>query len=68
MRSGDFNRFQKSSDAQGKYDAAIKYYKSADYIKALQLFEQLLSIYRGTKRLKIYRTTMLIVITMLAIM
>jgi outer membrane protein assembly factor BamD len=47
---GDFNRLQKSSDAQAKYDAAIKYYKSAEYIKAQQLFEQLLSIYRGTEK------------------
>jgi outer membrane protein assembly factor BamD len=47
---GDFNRIQKSGDAQGKYDAALKYYKSADYVKALQLFEELLSIYRGTAK------------------
>ncbi len=47
---GDFNRIQKSGDAQAKYDAALKYYKSADYIKALQLFEQLLSVYRGTEK------------------
>lgn len=47
---GEFNQLQKSGDAQAKYDAAIRYYKSADYIKALQLFEQLLSIYRGTEK------------------
>jgi outer membrane protein assembly factor BamD len=47
---GDFSRLQKSGDAQAKYDAALKYYKSADYLKALQLFEQLLSIYRGTEK------------------
>ncbi|MGP8216699.1 MAG: outer membrane protein assembly factor BamD [Bacteroidia bacterium] len=47
---GDFSRLQKSSDAQTKYDAAMKYYKAADYLKAQQLFEQLLSIYRGTDK------------------
>lgn len=47
---GEFNQLQKSGDAQAKYDAALRYYKSADYVKALQLFEQLLSIYRGTEK------------------
>ncbi len=47
---GEYNKIQKSGDAQAKYDAALKYYKTADYIKALQLFEQLLSIYRGTEK------------------
>lgn len=47
---GEYNRIQKSGDAQTKYDAAIKYYKAADYVKALTLFEQLLSIYRGTEK------------------
>ena len=47
---GEYNRIQKSGDAQTKYEAAMKYYKSADYIKALQLFEQLLSVYRGTEK------------------
>ncbi|HTB07750.1 MAG TPA: outer membrane protein assembly factor BamD [Bacteroidia bacterium] len=47
---GELSRIQKSSDTQLKYDAAIRYYKAADYLKALPLFEELLSIYRGTEK------------------
>jgi outer membrane protein assembly factor BamD len=47
---GEFNAIQKSADPQFKYDAALKYYNNKDYIKAQQLFEQLLTIYRGTEK------------------
>jgi len=47
---GQFQRLQKSGDTKAKYDAALQYYKDKDYLKALQLFEQLLIVYRGTEK------------------
>jgi outer membrane protein assembly factor BamD len=47
---GDYNRIQKSNDAGVKYTAAMSYYKSGNYIKALPLFEELLTAFRGTEK------------------
>jgi len=47
---GDYKKIQKSSNSEFKYNAAVAYYKSGDYLKALPLFETLLSIYRGTDK------------------
>ncbi|HXB13373.1 MAG TPA: outer membrane protein assembly factor BamD [Bacteroidia bacterium] len=47
---GDYQKIRKSSDTQTKYNAAVSYYKAGSYIKALPLFEELLSIYRGTEK------------------
>jgi outer membrane protein assembly factor BamD len=46
----NFNRLQKSTDNEAKYAAAVKYYEKKDYYHALQLFEELFSIYRGTSK------------------
>jgi len=40
----------KSTDNEMKYDKAIEYYEEGDYYRALQLFEQLIPVYRGTNK------------------
>lgn len=44
------SKLLKSSDNELKYEASIAYYNKKDYYRALQLFEQLNAIYRGTAR------------------
>jgi outer membrane protein assembly factor BamD len=49
------NRVLKSSDPNEKYDQAIEYYNAKRYKMAAPLFEELISLYRGTtKSEKIY--------------
>ena len=51
----EYNKLLKSTDYDKKYEAAIKYYEEADYFRAYQLLEELVSILRGTdKAEKIY--------------
>jgi outer membrane protein assembly factor BamD len=45
-----FNRIAKSTDMNMKYEAAMKYYNSKKYYQALQLFEELISVFKGTAR------------------
>jgi len=45
-----FNRIQKSSDMEAKYKAAVEYYEKKRYYQALQLFEELITVHRGTAR------------------
>ncbi len=40
----------KSTDMEAKYDAAVRYYEKKDYYHALQLFEELITVYRGTSK------------------
>jgi outer membrane protein assembly factor BamD len=40
----------KSSDNDLKYETAVSYFNKGDYNRALQLLEQLVSVYRGTSR------------------
>jgi outer membrane protein assembly factor BamD len=47
---GKFNKLVKSTDIDAKYAAAVKYFKKEDYTKALTLFEELMSVYRGTAK------------------
>jgi outer membrane protein assembly factor BamD len=47
---GDYKKIQKSTNSEVKYNAAVAYYKAGNFLKALPLFESLLSIYRGTDR------------------
>lgn len=47
---GKFNKLVKSSDMDAKYAAAKKYFEKEDYTKALTLFEELMSVYRGTEK------------------
>jgi outer membrane protein assembly factor BamD len=44
------HKLLKSSDNELKYESAIAYFNKKDYYRALQLFDQLSSIYRGTTR------------------
>jgi outer membrane protein assembly factor BamD len=45
-----FSRIQKSTDMEAKYQAAVQYYEKKNYYNALQLFEELIVVYRGTSR------------------
>ncbi|MDQ3047199.1 MAG: outer membrane protein assembly factor BamD [Bacteroidota bacterium] len=47
---GKFNKLVKSGDMEAKYIAAIAYFEKEDYTKALTLFEELMSVYRGTAK------------------
>lgn len=50
-----YQKLLKSTDYEKKYDAAVNYYNDKDYYKAQPLLEELVSIYRGTKKAeKIY--------------
>jgi outer membrane protein assembly factor BamD len=52
---GGYNRVLKSTDPNMKYDKAMEYYQSKRYKMAAPLFEELISLYRGTtKSEKIY--------------
>lgn len=42
----------KSNDNDLKYEVAIDLYEKGDYYRAIQLFDQLIAIYRGTERLE----------------
>jgi outer membrane protein assembly factor BamD len=45
-----YNRLLKSSDFELKYNKAVEFYGKKNYVKALPLFEELMTIYRGTAR------------------
>ena len=50
---GSCNRFttlQKKGTPEEKYNASMKYYEKGDYFHALQLFDELIVLYRGTKK------------------
>lgn len=50
-----YNRVLKSTDPNSKYDKAMEYYEAKRYKMAAPLFEELISLYRGTtKSEKIY--------------
>jgi len=45
-----YQKTLKGSDNEKKYEMAMKYYEKGDYLRALQLFDQLLPIVRGTDK------------------
>lgn len=47
---GKYNKLLKSGDMNAKYDAAVKYFKKEDYTRALALFEECVSVFRGTAK------------------
>jgi len=52
---GKFNKILKSTNLEDKYAAAEAYYLKGDYYHAQQLFEELITYYRGTSKAeKIY--------------
>lgn len=46
----EYNRVQKGRNMDAKLDLAIRLYKKGQYFKALPLLEELITIYRGTKK------------------
>lgn len=47
-----FNQVVKNGTPEEKYSAADEYYKKGDYYHALQLYEELIVIYRGNAKIK----------------
>lgn len=47
---GKHQKLIKSTDNEAKYDAAMKYFESKDYYRALQLYQQLINFYQGTEK------------------
>ncbi len=45
-----YQKLLKGADNEAKYEAAIDYYEKDDYYRALQLFDPLIAVYRGTKK------------------
>ncbi len=46
----DYNKILKSTDYEFKYKKAIEYYEDGEYVRAGTLFQELVTIYRGTSR------------------
>ncbi|OFX48214.1 MAG: hypothetical protein A2046_08225 [Bacteroidetes bacterium GWA2_30_7] len=46
----EYQKILKSTDYKRKYDKAIELYEKEDYFRAHSLFEELLSIYKGTEK------------------
>jgi outer membrane protein assembly factor BamD len=46
----NYSKIQKGRDMDAKLDLAIKLYNKGDYFKALPLLEELITVYRGTKK------------------
>ena len=46
----EYNKLLKSTDYNKKYEAAVSYYEKKEYVKALTLLEELVSVYRGTDK------------------
>ncbi|PLX02574.1 MAG: outer membrane protein assembly factor BamD [Marinilabiliales bacterium] len=46
----EFQKVVKSSDYDLKYDKALEYYNNEDYFRAQQLFEELLTLFKGSTK------------------
>lgn len=46
----EFQKVLKSNDYNKKYETALSYYNNKDYARALQLFESIMPVYRGTDK------------------
>lgn len=46
----NYDKLVKSTNLEKKYEYALKYYEKGNYSKALPLFEELASVYRGTSK------------------
>ena len=46
----EYQKILKSSDFEAKYNKAVEYYSEEDYYRAQTLLEELLTIYKGTKK------------------
>ena len=45
-----YQKILKSTDGDAKFNAAVAYFEKKDYFRALPLFEELISVYRGQGR------------------
>ncbi len=45
-----YQKILKSKDYNLKYEKAVEYYKKKDYVRAIELFEQILPIFKGTEK------------------
>ncbi len=45
-----YERLRKSSDYQLKYRKAFEYYHAGDYVRASQLFDDVVNVYKGTNK------------------
>jgi len=45
-----YQKLLKSGNFEAKYQAAVKYYNEGDFYRSLFLFEELITIYKGTKK------------------
>jgi outer membrane protein assembly factor BamD len=45
-----YEKLLKSSDYQLKYDKAFEYYAKGDFVRSATLFEQIVTVYRGTAK------------------
>lgn len=52
LSCSNHSRVLKSGDNELKYEVAVDLYEKGDYYRAIQIFEQLIAIYRGTERLE----------------
>ncbi len=48
----EYSKLLKSQDLDKKYSEAVKYYERGDCVQALQLFEELLTVYKGTPKME----------------
>ena len=46
----DYKKLLKSDDIELKYTKAVEYYQNKDYFKSIQLFDELLTYFRGTEK------------------
>jgi len=49
MSCSQYSKIQKSQDYAFKYEKALEYYDREDYFRALNLFDQVIPFYRGSK-------------------
>jgi outer membrane protein assembly factor BamD len=45
-----YQKILKSTDNDAKFNAAVKYFEKKDYFRALPLFEELITVYRGQEK------------------
>ncbi|HET6227431.1 MAG TPA: outer membrane protein assembly factor BamD [Bacteroidia bacterium] len=50
LTMGKYNRLLKTGTTDEKYAAAIKYFEKENYTKALTLFEEMVTVYKGTAK------------------
>ena len=46
----NYNRVMKGNDLDAKFDMALRLYNKGNYFKALPVLEELIAVYRGTKK------------------